>query len=241
LDALFLAGFFKKPPLPIRNGQYISFPLCQSHSICSNGGHPEAQETVLKIALAIPASEKQQGARRFSRHCAFSSARAGGEAGASDLRVNPVPVKLLLPDKLGNLFFTCEGGQGGPAITLAGAALALFPDPRMAEKTGEDSILSPEPQALLAIGITPESLIKRYRPLPRQPGSMRFDCFAPSERRYRFIAQGTQEGNEEDFLYIKYPAVEQGANSDDIPSLLLCATRDAAQLVIAGDLTQFPL
>jgi len=242
LDALFLAGFFKKPPLPIRNGQYISFPLWpESLYLVRMAGIPEAQETVLKIALAIPASENSRVHDDLAEIALSLQPVLAAKLVPQICASIQYPVKLLLPDKLGNLLVhLAEGGQGGPAITLAGAALALFPDPRTAEKRGEDSILSPEPQALFGDWYYARILDKAVPALAKTAGldAVRLFCGLLNDA-IDLSRKTPEEGDEEDFLYIKYPAVEQGANSDDIPSLLLCATRDAAQLVIAGDLTQF--
>ena len=58
LDALFRAGFFKRPPEPVRDGQYIRLPLWpESRYLARMAAIPKAQDTVLKIALTIPASE----------------------------------------------------------------------------------------------------------------------------------------------------------------------------------------
>ena len=54
-------GRFRLPPPPITEGQYIRFPLWpESRYLARMAGIPEAQETVLKIALAIPASENSR-------------------------------------------------------------------------------------------------------------------------------------------------------------------------------------
>ena len=54
LDALSRAGFFKKPPGPIPDGQYVRLPFWpESRYLARMAGIPEAQEIVLKIALAI--------------------------------------------------------------------------------------------------------------------------------------------------------------------------------------------
>jgi hypothetical protein len=243
LDALFLAGFFKKPPEPIRNGQYISFPLWpESLYLVRMAGIPEAQETVLKIALTIPPSENSrvhddladialslqpmQAARLVPQICASIE----------------YPVTLLLPEKLGNLIVhLAEGGQGRPAITLAGVALALSPDPQTAEKEGEDSIFSPEPQSQFRDWYYARIVDKAVPALAKASGleAVRLFCGLLNEA-IQLSRKRQEEGDEEDYLYIKHPAIEQGANPDDIPSLLLCATRDTAQLVIQEDRTLFP-
>ena len=123
---------------------------------------------------------------------------------------------------------------------LAGAALALSPDPRMAEKEGEDSILSPEPQPQFQEWYYARIIGKAVPALARPAGieSVRLFCGLLNDA-IRLSRKNPEDG-EEDYLYIGHPAIEHGANSDDIPGLLLCATRDAAELVIAEDHTRFP-
>jgi hypothetical protein len=46
--------------------------------------------------------------------------------------------------------------------------------------------------------------------------------------------------NDEDYLYISYPAIEHGSNRDDVPSILIEAVRDAAQQLISAAPARFP-
>src|ERR1700693_4344098 len=53
--------FFKNPPAPVRDGQYISFSIWpESRYLARMARIPEAEETVLRIALAIPATENSR-------------------------------------------------------------------------------------------------------------------------------------------------------------------------------------
>ena len=243
LDALVAAGFFKKPPEPIRDGQYIT-PLFwpESTYLVRMASIPEAQETVLKIARAIPASENSRVHDDVADIALALQPAQAAELVPQICASIKYPVKLLLPEKIGNLIIhLAEGGQGGPATNLAGAALALSPDPQTAEKEGEDSILSPEPQSQFRDWYYARIVDKSVPALAKASGleAVRLFCGLLNEA-IRLSRKRQEEGNEEDYLYIKHPAIEQGANPDDIPSLLLCATRDAAQLVIEEDRTRFP-
>jgi hypothetical protein len=151
-------------------------------------------------------------------------------------------VKLLLPEKIGDLIVhLAEGGQGGAAVTLAGAALALSPDPRAAEeKEGEDSILSPEPQPQFREWHYQRIIGKAVAALARASGIEAARLFCGILNDAIRLSRRNSEDGEEDYLYIGHPAIEQGANPDDIPGLLLCATRDVAELVIREDHSRFP-
>jgi hypothetical protein len=242
LDALFRAGFFKKPPEPVPEGQYIRLPFWpESRYLARMAGIPEAQETVLKIALAIPASENSRVHDDVADIALSLQPAQAAKLVPQICSAIQSPVKLLLPEKIGNLIVhLAEGGQGVAATTLAGAALALSPDPRMAEKEGEDSILSPEPQPQFQDWYYARIIGKAVPALASVAGieSVRLFCSLLNDA-IRLSRKNSKDG-EEDYLYIGHPAIEHGANSDDIPGLLLCATRDAAEMVIAADRTRFP-
>lgn len=242
LDALFRSGFFKKPPEPVPDGQYIRLPFWpESRYLARMAAIPEAQETVLKIALAIPASENSRVHDDIADVALSLQPAQAAKLVPQICTAVRSPVKLLLPEKIGNLIVhLAEGGQGGAAATLAAAALALSPDPRMAEKEGEDSILSPEPQPQFQDWYYARIIGKAVPALTSVAGieAVRLFCSLLNDA-IRLSRKNSDEG-EEDYLYIGHPAIEHGANSDDIPGLLLCATRDAAEQVIAADRTRFP-
>ena len=61
LEPLHKQGFFQNPPAPVREGQYISFPLWpESRYLVRMARIPEAQAAVLQIALAIPTTENSR-------------------------------------------------------------------------------------------------------------------------------------------------------------------------------------
>ncbi len=234
-------GRFRLPPPPITEGQYIRFPLWpESRYLARMAGIVEAQETVLKIALAIPASENSrvhddiadialslqpaQAARLVPKICAAIQS----------------PLKLLLPERVGVLIVhLAEGRQGSAARTLAGAALALSPDPRFAQEAPDESLLSPEPQAHFRDWYYERIVAKAVPALIQCSGleAVRLFC-ALLDDAIRLSRKREEDGGE-DYLYIWHPAIEHGKNPDHLPSLLLCAARDAAELLIAAEPKQF--
>ena len=242
LDALFRAGFFKKPPEPVPDGQYVRLPFWpESRYLARMAGIPEAQETILNIVLAIPACENSRVHDDVADIALSLQPAQAAKLVPQICAAVQSPVKLLLPEKIGNLIVhLAEGGQGVAATTLAAAALALSPDPRMAEKEGEDSILSPEPQPHFQDWYYARIIGKAVPALANVVGIEAVRLFCGLLNDAIRLSRKNSEGGEEDYLYIGHPAIEHGANSDDIPGLLLCATRDAAELVIAADRTRFP-
>ena len=191
---------------------------------------PEAQDTVLKIALTIPASENGRVHDDVADIALSLQPVQGAKLVPQICTSIQHPVKLLLPEKIGNLIVHfSEGGQGAAATTLAGAALALSPDPRMAEKEGEDSILSPEPQPQFQEWYYSRIIGKAVPALAKAAGieSVRLFCGVLNDAIR--LSRKDPEDDEEDYLYIGHPAIEQGANPDDIPGLLLCATRECCR------------
>jgi hypothetical protein len=242
LDALLRAGFFRRPPEPVREGQYISFPLWPESRYLARMAHlPEAQETVLNIALAIPASENSRVHDDIAEIALSLTPVQAAQLVPQICASISFPVKLLLPEKIGHLIVhLAEAGQGMPATTLAAAALALVPDPQTAEKEGDDSILSPEPRPQFSGWYYARIIEKAVPALAKASGleAVRLFCGLLNES-IQLSRKNPEEGEEEDYLYIRHPAIEEGTNPDDIPSLLLCATRDLAELVIAEDHTRF--
>jgi hypothetical protein len=242
LDALFRAGFFKRPPEPVLDGQYVRLPFWpESRYLVRMAGIPEAQETVLKIALAIPATENSRVHDDLADIALSLQPAQAAKLVPQICAAIQSPVKLLLPDKIGSLIVhLAEGAEGPAATTLAGAALALSPDPRRSEKDAEDSILSPEPQPQFRDWYYARIIDKAVPALARVSGIESVRLFSGLlNDAIRFSRKNSEDGDE-DYLYIGHPAIEHGANPDDIPGLLLCATRDTAELVVGEDRSRFP-
>jgi len=235
-------GRFRLPPPPVREGQYIRFPLWpESGYLVRMSRIPEAQEAVLNIALGIPASENSRVHDDIA-DIALSLQPAHAARLVPQICASiQFPVKLLLPEKIGNLIVhLAESGQGNAAIALARAALALAPDPKMAEKEGEESILSPEPRPQFRDWYYARIVDKAVPALVKASGLEAIRLFCGLLNDAIQLSQKNPAEGGEDFLYIWHAAIEQGKNPDHIPSLLLCATRDAADLVITDDRTRFP-
>jgi hypothetical protein len=234
-------GRFRLPPPPIPEGQYIRFPEWpESRYLVRMARIPEAQETVLRIALAIPATENSRVhddladiALSLPPH---QSAKIVPQICAAILN----SVMLLLVEKVGDLIiYLSRGAEGQAAFQLARAALALAPDPRFAKAAGEESLLSPEPRSHFRTWYYNRIVDKAFPELVKCSGidAVRLVC-ALLDKAIQFSQKREREGDE-DYLYIRHPAVEHGKDQDDIPSLLLCAARDAAEQLVAAEPTQF--
>lgn len=241
IEPLARQGFFQKPPVPVREGQYISFPIWpESRYLLRMSRIPEAQQTVLNIALSIPASENSRVHDDIADIALSLQPAQAAKLIPQVCASIQFPVKLLLPEKIGNLIVHLgDGGQGQAAVALASAALALSPDPRMAEKQAEELLLSPEPRPQFQDWYYARIIDKAVPVLVKASGIAAVRLFCGLLYDAIELSRKEPEEGDEDYLYIRHRAIEQGANPDYIPSLLLCATRDAAELAITADRAQF--
>lgn len=234
-------GRFRFPPPPIREGQYIRFPEWpESRYLVRMARIPEARDAVLRIALAIPATENSrvhddladialallppQSAHLVSQLCAAI----------------PNSVKLLLAEKVGEIIVhLASGGEGRAALRLAGAALALSPDPRKVEDIAEDFVLPPEPRAHFDDWHYNRIIDNALPVLVKTSGmdAVRLFC-SLLEQAIRFSLKSEEEGDE-DYLHVWHPAVEDAKDPGDIRSALLCAVRDAAERLVREDPAQY--
>ena len=234
-------GRFRLPPPPVRDGQYIRFPEWpESRYLVRMARILEAQETVLRIALAIPATENSRVHDDLADIALSLPPHQSAQLVPQLCAAIPNPVKLLLAEKVGDLIVhLARGGEGQAALQLAGAVLALRPDRRFAEPADEESLLSPEPQAHFRDWYYNRIVDKTVPELVKYSGieAVRLVC-ALLDDAIRYSRK--REDGEEDYLYIWHPAIEHGKNPDHIPSLLLCAARDAAEQLVAAEPAQFP-
>lgn len=235
-------GFFRDPPAPVRDGQYISFPPWpESRYLVRMARIPEAQEAVLRIAQAIPATENSRVHDDLADIALALPPPQSAKLAPKLCGVIPNSVKLLLAEKVRDLIVhLADGGEGKAALQLAAAALDLRPDPRFAEPADEESLLSPKPQSHFPNWYYNRIVDEAVPALVNCSGieAVRLVCkLLDNAIRY---PRKREEDWEKDYLNIRHPAIEHGKVHDDIPSVLLCAARDAAEQLVAAKPDQFP-
>jgi hypothetical protein len=234
-------GRFRLPPPPIREGQYIRFPEWpESRYLIRMARIPEAQDTVLRIALAIPATENSRVHDDLADIALALPAPQSAQLVPQLCAAIQNSVKLLLAEKVKDLIVhLANGEEGKAALQLAAAALDLRPDPRFAEPADEESLLTPEPQAHFRDWYYNRIVDKAVPALVNCSGieAVRLVCKLLDDAIC--YSRKREEDGEEDYLYIRHPAIEHGKNPDYIPSLLLCAARDAAEQLVAAEPAQF--
>ena len=241
LEPLSKHGFFQHPPEPEHEGDYVRIALWPESRYLVRMSHiGEAQEKVLEIALRIPDSENSRVHDDIA-DVALSLPPALSAALVPQVcRYIESPVKLLLAEKVANLIvYLAKGGQEDASLRLTRAALALNPDPRRADREGEEPRHIPDPRPRFRDWYYARIIQKAVPALVESVGLGAVDLFSSLlDDAARFSCR-EDETEDEDYFYIRKPAIEQGTGRDDIPSLLLCATRDAVVQVISSNPANF--
>jgi hypothetical protein len=242
LEPLSQRGFFRKPPEPVREGEYISFlQWPESRYLARIARVQAAQNKVLEIALRIPNTENS----RVHDDLLDVALALSPERSAKLLPQARVwaqsPNKLLLPYKIGELIVhLAEGGQGESALTLAQAVLALGPDPRATAENGEEPLRWPEPRRQFDDFHFDRIVDASLAPLVRSTGLGAVRLFCGLLDDFINLSRKRSDAGEEDFLYHHQAAIEDPKNPHDLASSLICAVRDSAEKVIAEEHSQFP-
>jgi len=149
------------------------------------------------------------------------------------------PIKLLLAEKISNLIpGLAKGGQGNAALQLAAAALSLAPDPR-SSKNDDALRTTAEPEPRFRDWYYARIIHKSLPALVEANGLGTVDLFSRLLDDAARLSFREEEKGDEDYFYIRQPAIELGTGRDDVPSVLLCATRESAVKVISADPAKF--
>jgi hypothetical protein len=240
IEPLSQAGFFKQPPKPEHEGNYVRLAIWpESRYLVRMSQIAEAQERVFKITMGIPDSENSRVHDDIA-DIAFSLPPALAAKLVPQLaRYTESPIKLLFAEKISNLIpHLAEGGQANAALRLAGSALALGPDPRPDKNDDKHRYTTIEPQPRFRDWYYARIIQKSLPALVKADGVgtvILFSKLLDDAARFSF----KEHEDDEDYLYIRQPNIEVGTGRDDVPSVLLCATRDAAQRVVSADPAMF--
>lgn len=234
LEPLSRAGFFKEPLKPQQEGNYVRFAIWpESRYLVRMSQIAEAQEQVLKITLDIPDSENSRVHDDIADVALSLPPALAAKLVPQLSRYTESPIKLLLAEKISNLIpHLARGGQGNAALQLAGAALSLAPDPKSRRTTAE-------PQPRFRDWYYARIIHKSLPALVEANGLGTVDLFCRLLDDAARFSLKEDETENEDYFYVRQPAIELGTGRDDVPSVLLCTTRDAAVKVISADPAKF--
>jgi hypothetical protein len=240
LEPLSREGFFKEPPKPEREGDYIRFAIWpESRYLVRMSGISEAQEKVLKITLGIPDSENSRAHDDIADIALSLPPALAAKLVPQIARFTQSPIKLLLAEKIGDLIpHLARGGQANAALQLAGAALALSPDPRFSGDDDSSRNLA-EPQPRFRDWYFARIIHKALPALIETVGLDAVGLFSDLLDDAARLSFREEEKGDEDYFDIRQPMIEHGAGRDDVASALLCATRDATTQLISADAEKF--
>lgn len=238
LEPLSQAGFFKEPLKPRQEGNYVRLAVWpESRYLIRMARIAEAQERVLKITLGIADSENSRVHDDIADIALSLPPALAAKLVPQLSRYTKAPIKLLLAEKISDLIpQLAKGGQGKAALKLAESALALAPDPK-AERDDEDRY-SIEPQPRFRDWYYARIVQKALPALIEADGVGTVTLFCNLLDDAARLSFKKNEDNE-DYFYVRQPNIEVGTGRDDVPSVLLCATREAAQRVVSADPTKF--
>lgn len=240
LEPLHRRGFFQKPRDPDREGDYVKLAIWpESKYLVRMAKIPEAQAKVLEITLGIPYSENSRVHDDVADIALALPPALAAKLVPQICRYTESPIKLLLYEKVADLIVhLARGGQAGAALELAGAALALDPDPRTG-KDGEKKRVTAEPRARFRDWYYVRIIHKALPALVDTAGPDAVSLFGGLLNDAARLSFAEEPDEDEDYFYVRQPAIELGCGRDDIPSFLLCATRDAAAQVVSRDPASF--
>jgi hypothetical protein len=240
LEPLSREGFFKEPVKPEREGGYVRLAIWpESKYLVRMSGIGEAQEKVLEITLGIPESENSRVHDDIADIALSLPPALAAKLVPQISRFTESPIKLLLAEKIADLIpRLARGGQGNAALQLARAALVLSPDPRSG---GDDDAhrRTANPQPQFSDWYYARIIRKALPALIETIGPGTVDLFCGLLDDAARLSFRQEEKDDEDYFYIRQPAIELGATREDVVIALLCATRDAAVQVISADPTKF--
>jgi hypothetical protein len=240
LEPLSKAGFFKEPLKPEREGDYIRLAIWpESRYLVRMSRIPEAQEKVLEITLGIPETENSRVHDDIADIALSLPPALAAKLVPQISGYTKSPFKLLLAEKVGDLIpHLAMGGEDAAALRLAGAALALGPDPRSGSD-GESQSQLADPQPRFKDWYYARIIQKTLPALTEVAGPGTVELFSNLLDNAARLSFKTEVEGGEDYFYIRVPALEQGSGRDDVASALLSATRDAAVQVISADPSNF--
>lgn len=240
LKPLVEAGYFREPPPPIADGQYISFPIWEeTRYLARMAKIPAVQNVVLEIADRIPETENVRIHEDLLDIALAVPADAATRFVARTISWLKSPYKLSFPYKFRDFIpHLADGGQAMAALEVAREALAVQTDPRWEERK-DDEFYTPEPHARFTDYHYRDIVDHAISPLVRAAGAEAVAMFADLLADAIELTRKPDDKGDEDYLYISQEDVSAGPHFDRLTNVLLCATRRAAEEAVRLDPMSF--
>lgn len=234
---LFQEGFFDNPYPPIRDEQYIRFPIWPASRYLVRMAELSPNE-VAHVALQIPETNNVRVWEDLAEIALKLPPSFAVRFVPLAERWLQSPHQLLLPEKLGQLVsHLAKGGQLSAALQLAKRLIVVLPDPKSKEAgTGEDEKYRLPP--------TPRSQFEEWdyqriltRNIPDLVAASWKETFAwlcdLLEQAIVFSRSSNDDTGREDYSYIWRRAIEDHEQNvhHGLEDLFVTAARDSAELV----------
>lgn len=253
ISPLLNQGYFLSPPSPSQTENYIQYLFWpESQYLLRVVEH--APQEVLKIALALPATENERVHEDFTQAACKMPPELAVQWAEKEIEwlKDQKYLHLNLPLYLGDLVsYLAEGGEQNHALNLAKGLLALQPDPQYEQKLkeeqqeeegGEEFILRyyPEPETKFDSWEYEQILKKNIPALVKAAGIDTFKWLCQLLSAAMRLARRHDDGDEKplrDYSYIWRPAIEEHEQNQkyDLKDYIVDAVRDAAEQLIVHD------
>ena len=240
LEPLAEKGRFRNPPAKVEVDGGVMFPgWPASQYLARMACIPEAQEQVLQIVRAMPATDNiRVHADLLDIALALPSAQSVHLVKLACTWVQS-PFDSMVTYKVGDLIaHLASGGQADAALGLAKAAFALQPAPPVNEE--QEWAPSPELRAHLRDWNYEEGLKKAIPALLRADRARTFALLCDLLDRAMALSRRKGEPEEQDYSCIWHNAIEQDEQPPELRSLIISAVRNAAESLISGDAAALP-
>lgn len=248
IEPLKTKGFFSFPPQAIRDEERgtIGFPPWSASRYLTRMA-ARAPETVLEVALQIPPTENVRVHEDLVDAALEMPADLAAKLVPKAKKWIELPYQLLLPEKLCALAgHLAKGDQVEAALNLARSLLAVLPDPRATEKTGDEETyrLPPEPRARFDVWEYKEILEKNMAELVAAAGEKALTLLCDLlDSAILLSRRRAEDTGPEDYSYIWRPAIEDHEQNhpSGLRDFLVTAVRDATEQIARADSSQVPL
>jgi hypothetical protein len=237
-------GFFRSPPAPVRDGNYISYPAWPESRYLVRMASVQP-ETVMEIALQIPDTENARVQDDLIEVALALPPRLTVRLMCKVNAWAQSPRLLLFPEKLGNLIsHLARGGQATSALDVARTLLAIVPAPqRNIDLPADMPQLKPQAEARFDTWNYQEILKKNIPDLVTVTGLDALILLCDLlESAITLSRQRAEDSESIDHSYIWRPAIED--NSQNHPHglrhSLVSAVRDAAEQITKADRRALP-
>ncbi len=233
-------GRFQTPPARIEVDGRVMFPgWPESQYLSRMARIPEAQDQVLQIVRAIPATDN------ITVHADLLEVALALPPAQSAQLVNLActwiqsPFDSTVTYKVGDLIAQlASGGQSPAALRLAKAVFSLRPSAPVDVEQGWSP--SPEPRAYLRDWNYEEELKKAIPALLAADRQRTYALLCDLLSRAMALSRRKIEPENQDYSYIWHNAIEQDEQPPRLRNSIISAVRNAGETIISGDAGALP-